>query len=69
MSPKPSCKGRKAFPITEPNAFNGSSAFIAWPGVVDVVSRSPTAIGECRASTLQQTLPTRAVCRFAIAVC
>jgi hypothetical protein len=46
-------RGRSAFPVTAPNALIGSSAFIAWTGVADVVSRSPISIGASRASTLQ----------------
>jgi len=42
-----------AFPITEPNAINGSEAFIAKPDVGDVVKRSPMTMGACVASTLQ----------------
>src|SRR5215469_11878674 len=52
-SPLPACLDFRAFPITAPNAFVVSVAFIANPGVGDVVSRSPTSIGEYRASTLQ----------------
>jgi len=37
--------GRRAFPITAPNARSGSLAFIACPGVDEVVSRSPTSTG------------------------
>jgi hypothetical protein len=35
---------QRAFPITVPNDFTESSAFIAWPGVGEVVSRSPTSM-------------------------
>ena len=46
IMPWPSFKGRRAFPMTDPNALSGSAAFIACPGVGDVVSKSPTSIGE-----------------------
>lgn len=42
----PSFNERSAFPITEPKALIGSEAFIACPTVGDVVSKSPTSIGE-----------------------
>src|SRR6185436_15071582 len=60
ISPRPSRHDRSALPITAPKAFAGSQAFIACPGVADVVSRSPTSIGAYAASTRQNTLPTRA---------
>lgn len=43
--PLPSLSGCRALPITAPKAAKGSSAFMAWPGVDDVVSRSPILIG------------------------
>ena len=49
----PVCNGRNALPITDPKAFTGSLAFMACPGVGDVVSRSPTSIPPNAASTLQ----------------
>ena len=48
MSPQPKSNGRSALPITAPNARAGSLAFIAWPGVGDDVSRSPTSIDRSR---------------------
>ena len=41
----PDFKGRRALPITAPNACAGSLAFMAWPAVGEVVRRSPTSIG------------------------
>jgi len=45
IKPWPSRSGRSAFPSTDPNALNGSVALMAWPGVSDVVGRSPTSMG------------------------
>jgi hypothetical protein len=39
MRSVPSESGRRAFPITAPNARRGSLAFMACPGVGEVVSR------------------------------
>jgi hypothetical protein len=58
--PCPRRSGRRAFPITAPNACWELQAFIAWPGVGEVVSKSPTSIDPYCASALQYTLPTRA---------
>src|ERR1700682_4292269 len=51
--PLPDGRLASAFPITVPKAFMGSSAFMAWPGVAEVVRRSPTSTGPYWASTLQ----------------
>jgi|SRR6516162_4196484 len=53
IRPLPLSRVLSAFPIIDPKAFAGSIAFIACPGVGDVVNRSPTSIGEYSASTLQ----------------
>ena len=53
MRPRPPSSGRRAFPITAPNAWAGFAAFIACPGVAEVVSKSPTQMGVSEASTLQ----------------
>lgn len=50
-----------ALPITAPNESAGLVAFIAWPIVEDVVSRSPISMENSRASTLQYVLPVRAI--------
>src|SRR6266700_2659546 len=57
IRPVPLGNASSAFPRMAPNARDGSSARMAWPGTEEVVSRSPTAIG---AVALQQTLPIRA---------
>lgn len=44
ISPWPSISGRNALPITAPNALSGSSTLIAYPGVGEVVNKSPTLI-------------------------
>jgi hypothetical protein len=44
-SPRPERRGPSALPMTAPKAFIGSVAFMAWPGVGAVVSRSPTPTG------------------------
>src|SRR5262249_43055565 len=41
---RPAASGAKAFPITAPKARTGSMAFIACPGVGEVVSMSPVSI-------------------------
>ena len=45
IDPCPDGKARRALPMTAPKALAGSAAFIACPGVVEVVSRSPTSTG------------------------
>src|SRR5947209_12212157 len=45
INPCPAASGLSALPMTAPNALAASDAFMAWPGMFDVVSRSPTAIG------------------------
>ena len=39
--PRPSASGASALPMTAPKARAGSATRIAWPGVSEVVSRSP----------------------------
>ena len=61
IKPCPPFKGLSALPITAPNASNGLLAFMAWPGMPEVVNRSPTSTDEECASTLQNTLPSRPI--------
>src|SRR4029453_12836131 len=61
IRPRPERSGASALPITAPNARPESVAFIAWPTVEDVVSRSPTAIGVNSASTWKPTRPESAI--------
>ena len=63
INPFPDVRGARALPMTAPNARPGSAAFIAWPGVAELVSRSPTAMASQRASTLQKTLPISATAK------
>jgi hypothetical protein len=53
IRPAPPGSARRAFPITAPQDFCGSSAFIAWPDDDEVVNRSPASTGAEVASTLQ----------------
>jgi hypothetical protein len=59
--PTPDASTPSDFPITAPKARAGSVAFMAWPRIPEVVSRSPTSTACWPASTLQYTLPTRAM--------
>jgi hypothetical protein len=60
MHPWRPSKARRAFPMMAPRARSHSVAFIACPGVGEVVSRSPISMREYCASTLQYTLPIKA---------
>jgi transposase len=53
IKPSPAVNGRRALPITAPKALRGSSAFMACPGVGDVVKRSPILMRPYWASALQ----------------
>lgn len=56
--PMPSSRQPMDLPSRAPKALFGSDAFIAQPGVGEVVSRSPISIAPNDASTLQYVLPT-----------
>ena len=60
MTPFPSRNGSSAFPTTAPNIRVRFIPFIAYPGVEDVTSKSPGAIGPFSAETLHGTMPTTA---------
>src|SRR5215470_9925706 len=60
ISPVPAGWDRSALPMIAPWTRAGSSAFMACPGVAEVVSRSPATMGEVLASTRQATRPASA---------
>ncbi len=60
MTPLPSGNGSSALPTTAPNILLRFIPLIAYPGVEDVTSKSPGAMGPFSAVTLHGTMPTMA---------